>query len=288
MFMIFRGTFKFVRIWAFLYHEFCYFFNYNKKQRNFAKNAIFVSQNIDNEGKKSYIHCRMKPITDYVDYRRYMQDFYDERKRTSAFTWREFARLAGFVSPTYLKLVCEGKTRLKNDGVERTALAMRLVGYEVDYFRMMVRYAHVKTDYERKKAYDEMQSIAGEHKVKIVDEDAFAYFETWKNPVIRELAPIMPGAKPGDIAKLCCQGVSAGDVRESLGFMTKAGLLKKDRSGRYAQTDKALRGDSEVMPVAIRSMHRDMAKFGLAAIDDFALSDRNISGVTMGVDRAAY
>lgn len=52
MFMIFRGTFKFVRILPFLYHEFCYFFNYNKKQRNFAKNAIFVSQNIDNEGKK--------------------------------------------------------------------------------------------------------------------------------------------------------------------------------------------------------------------------------------------
>ena len=66
----------------------------------------------------------MKPITDYLDYRCYMQDFYDERKRISAFTWREFARLAGFVSPTYLKLVCEGKTRLKNDGVERTALAM--------------------------------------------------------------------------------------------------------------------------------------------------------------------
>jgi uncharacterized protein (TIGR02147 family) len=42
------------------------------------------------------------------------------------------------------------------------------------------------------------------------------------------------------------------------------------------------------MPVAIRSMHREMAKFGLAAIDDFALSERNMSGVTMGVDRAAY
>ena len=93
---------------------------------------------------------------------------------------------------------------------------------------------------------------------------------------------------PGDIAKLCCQGVSAGDVRESLDFMTKAGLLKKDRKGNYTQTDKALRGDSEVMPVAIRSMHRDMAKFAVAAVDDFAISDRNFQGVTMGVDRETY
>jgi uncharacterized protein (TIGR02147 family) len=230
----------------------------------------------------------MKPITEYVDYRRYMQDFYDERKRTSAFTWREFARLAGFVSPTYLKLVCEGKTRLKNDGVERTALAMRLVGYEVDYFRMMVKYAHAKTDYERKKAYDEMLSIAGEHKVKVVDEDAFAYFETWKNPVIRELAPIMPGAKPGDIAKLCCQGVSAGDVRESLDFMTKAGLLKKDRNGNYRQTEKSVSmGPVDAVPVAAREMQRQMGEFAVKALD-LPLSERDMSGLTLGLTRQAY
>ena len=230
----------------------------------------------------------MKPITEYQDYRRYMQDFYEEEKKSSAFTWREFARLSGFVSPTYLKLVCEGKTRLKNDGVERTAQAMRLVDYEVDYFRAMVRYAHAKTDYDRKKAYDEMRSIAEENKVKVVDGDAFAYFESWKNPVIRELAPVMPGAKPGDIAKLCCQEVTAGEVRESLDFMTKVGLLKKDRNGEYSQTDKALMGNSEIMPVAIRSMHRDMAKFAVEAVDDFAISDRNLQGVTMGVDRETY
>lgn len=230
----------------------------------------------------------MKPITEYQDYRRYMQEFYEEEKRNSAFTWREFARLSGFVSPTYLKLVCEGKTRLKNDGVDRTARAMGLFGYEVDYFRAMVRYAHAKTDYDRKKAYDEMLCIAKENKVKVVDGDAFAYFESWKNPVVRELAPVMPGATPGDIAKLCCQDVSAGEVRESLDFMTKVSLLKKDRNGCYSQTDKALRGDSEVMPVAIRSMHRDMAKFAVAAVDDFAISDRNFQGVTMGVDRETY
>lgn len=230
----------------------------------------------------------MKPITEYQDYRRYMQEFYEEEKRNSAFTWREFARLSGFVSPTYLKLVCEGKTRLKNDGVDRTARAMGLIGYEVDYFRAMVRYAHAKTDYDRKKAYDEMLGIAKENKVKVVDGDAFAYFESWKNPVVRELAPVMPGAKPGDIAKRCCQEISAGEVRESLDFMTKVSLLKKDRNGCYTQTDKALRGDSEVMPVAIRSMHRDMAKFAVAAVDDFAISDCNFQGVTMGVDRETY
>lgn len=61
----------------------------------------------------------MKPIVEYLDYRMYMREFYEERKRTSAFTWREFSKLAGFSSSGYLKLVCDGKTRLCSAGAEK-------------------------------------------------------------------------------------------------------------------------------------------------------------------------
>lgn len=68
----------------------------------------------------------MKPIFEYRDYREYMRDFYEERKRCSAFTWREFAKLAGFSSSGYLKLVCDGKTRLSLAGIPQVASAMNL------------------------------------------------------------------------------------------------------------------------------------------------------------------
>ena len=47
----------------------------------------------------------MKEIIEYTDYRKFIQDYYDERKRSSAFTWRDFARVAGFSSAVYLKYV---------------------------------------------------------------------------------------------------------------------------------------------------------------------------------------
>ena len=49
----------------------------------------------------------MKQITEYTDYRHYILDYYTERKMKGAFTWREFARNAGFSSPVYLKQVSE-------------------------------------------------------------------------------------------------------------------------------------------------------------------------------------
>ena len=87
----------------------------------------------------------MKPITEYQDYREYMRDFYEERKRSSFFSWREFSKLAGFTSPNFMQLVCEGKSRLSKTGVEKVADAMGLEGADRDYFFAMERFGDAKT-----------------------------------------------------------------------------------------------------------------------------------------------
>ena len=151
----------------------------------------------------------MKPITEYQDYRKYMRDYYEERKRSSLFSWREFSRLAGFTSPNYLQLVCEGKSRVSKNGINGVADAMELVGADRDYFCAMVHFGDAKNDEKKMQAFNEMQKIAKENRLRVVDGEAFKYFESWVNPVVRELAPIMPGAKPLELARQCYPVVSA-------------------------------------------------------------------------------
>lgn len=229
----------------------------------------------------------MNSVTEYEDYRIYMQDYYNERKRVSSFSWREFTRASGFSSPTYLKLVCEGKTRLSPQGAEKVGTAMNLAGFELEYFKSMVTYCHAKTDQERKIAYEAMLELASNNRIKVVGGDAFKYFESWVHPVVRELAPIMPGATPGDIARRCCQRVSAGEVRESLDFMVRVGLLKK-KGDAYEQVDKHLKGASSAVSVALRYMHQEMAHFAEESIIRFAPTERNFTGLTMGVSAEDY
>jgi len=230
----------------------------------------------------------MKPLVEYQDYRCYMQDFYDERKKTSSFTWREFARLAGFTSPVYLKLVCERKSNLSELGVEKVASAMSLGGFELIYFRHLVCYNQAKDEITKKNAFASMEDVARANKVSVVGGDAFAYFESWKNPVLRELVAMMPGATPEALAEMCWQPVTADEVRKSLDFMVSVGILQKKSENEYVQTDKSLVGDASVMPMAIRSMHREMAGFAQKSIDVFDTADRNLNGVTMSIDRNAY
>ena len=230
----------------------------------------------------------MKEIVEYTDYRKYIQDYYDERKRTSAFSWHMFAQKAGFASDVYLKYVCEGKKNLSVGSAGSVASAMGLVGFEQTYFVLMVSYAHAKDDKTKRAAFEERCALANAHKMRVLGDEEFNYFKSWKNSVIRELAPHMPGAKPLEMARACKQKISAAEVSETLDFLVKAKLLKKDKNGNYQQTDKAIRmAPVEAVPLAARDLQRQMGEFAIQSLD-LPLSERMMSGYTLGLTRRAY
>ena len=231
----------------------------------------------------------MKDILEYTSYRQYIADYYAEKKAKSAFSWQEFASLAGFSSSIFLKYVSEGRYNLGEATAVRVAAAMNLADYESDFFVELVKFDHAKTDAEKKAAFSKMISIAEAHKATILEGDSFRFFGDWKNPVIRELAPAMPGAKPLALAHACREKISAAEVSETLNFLVKAGLLQKDESGNYRQTEKSVTtGPMEVTPVAVRNLHRQMGELALSAIEGVSQDERHFSGVTLGVTHDAY
>ncbi|MBO7551172.1 MAG: TIGR02147 family protein [Fibrobacter sp.] len=229
----------------------------------------------------------MKPIIEYSDFRQFMLDYYEDRKLRSAFSWREFSKIAGFSSSSYMKVVCEGKSKLSRIGVERTGSAMGLVGFEMEYFRAMVEFGQAPTEEKKKAAYERMLSIAKVHKVRVMEGDLFEFYDSWQNPVVRELAPLMPGATPGEIAKQCYPDISAAEVQQSLNFLTKAGLLKKSGNNAFVLAETSIKGTPDATRLALRGMHRMMSKLATPAID-LPVNERNFSGVTMGLSRESY
>ena len=231
----------------------------------------------------------MKDVLEYTNYHQYIADYYANKKAKSAFTWQTFTRAAGFSSPVFLKYVSEGRSNLGEETARQVANAMGLVGYEQDYFVEMVKFDHAKNDDEKRAAFSKMVSIAESHKAKIVDGESFRFFEDWKNPVLRELAPAMPGAKPLAMAHACRPEVSAAEVSETLNFLVKANLLQKDKDGNYTQTDKIVTsGPMNFAPLALRGLQHQMGEIALGAIENVPQDERHFSGLTLGITREAY
>lgn len=134
-----------------------------------------------------------------------------------------------------------------------------------------------------------MLRIADVHKATVVEGDSFRFFSDWKNPVIRELAPAMPGAKPLAMARACISKITATEVSETLAFLTKAGLLKKNADGSYTQTEQFVTtGPMEITPLAVRQLHRQMGELAIDTIENVSQKERHFSGLTMGLSEKSY
>ena len=230
----------------------------------------------------------MKAIVEYTDYRKFIQDYYDERKRDSAFTWREFAQNAGFASAIFLKYVCEGKKNLSISAASSVANAMGLAGFEKTYFVLMVTYAHAKGDEAKMAAFEKRCALARTHKIRVLGGEEFDYYKSWKNPLLRELAPHMPGARPAEMARACKPKISAAEVSETLDFLEDANLLRKNREGNYVQTDKSISmGSVDAVPLAAKDLQRQMGELAVKALD-LPLAERVMSGVVLGLTEESY
>ena len=229
----------------------------------------------------------MKPISDYNDYRLFIRDYYEERKLMTGLSWRGFNKMAGYANTRFLKLVCDGKSKLSSVGASRLAKLMGLSKIQTSYFLALVTYCNSPVEKKKLAALEQMQSLAKDDRIRVVGGDAYEYFKNWWNPILRELAPRVANATPSKIANMFHENVTPENVKHSLEFLVQAGFLK-ERRNRYVQSDKAILGSSEKIPKAIRGMHKQMAKFAERAVEAFAVTERNFSGMTVAVNRAAY
>lgn len=230
----------------------------------------------------------MKSILDYENYREYLQDFYKEQKSLSVFSWRKFSSIAGFTSPVYMKLVCEGKSSLSKSKMGNVAQALNLIGYEREYFEQMVILGNAKAESTKASALLKMNKIREDHKIRVVPNEAFEYYSSWENSVLRELAPLMPGASPEEIAKTCNEEVSPKEVQRVLAFLTKHGFLKKIQDKTFVQSEKAVIGSKRDHSLAIKSMHKEMAEIAVNAVERYKPDERHFVGATIGVDENSY
>lgn len=231
----------------------------------------------------------MKPVIEYNNFREFLRDSYQERKFRTGFTWRDFAKAAGYSSPVFLKLVCDGKANLSEVGTERVASALGLSGVDLQYFRLLVNFDQEKDSVAKREIYKELRKLAKDNSLTLVGEDQYDYYDSWLNPVLREIAPKMKGVSAAKLANLCVFDTDAKSVKRSLELLQNTGLLEKNEKGEYVQVSKALTtGHLDVASMAIREMHRQMGSLAVESIDKVPMKERDISGMTMGISEVAF
>ena len=225
-----------------------------------------------------------------MDYREYIRDYYTERK-TFGFSWNAFASSAGFSSPVFLQYVCEAKKNLSKKTASQVASAMGLVGYEVDFFELLVAYGNAKDDKSKKAVLGRISVFAETHRVRVIGADEYKFFKSWKNSVVREIAPALPGATHKQLSIASRRRIPTAEIAKILDFLLQSGYLEVDENGCYHQVNRSLKMSGErntIRKSVARDLQRQMTELALDALENETAENRNMTGVTLGITRDKY
>ncbi|MBN1575479.1 MAG: TIGR02147 family protein [Chitinispirillaceae bacterium] len=230
----------------------------------------------------------MKSVFEYLDYRTYLKDFYEERKgRQSFFSYRYFGDKVG-IDPSYLLKVMLKSRHLSEKSIPRVSAFCGLDNIESEYFRTLVHFCKARTQSECKMLFEKLLSTRYVKSRRLLERQ-YEYFRTWYHPVVRSVLEYFDFKN--DFALLGRQlspPITAKEARASVRLLEKLDLIRRDSDGRYRLTEAAVTTGEEWNSLAIAAFQEQTIRLSQEAVDRHDRSLRDISTVTMNINAADF
>lgn len=225
----------------------------------------------------------MVTVFSYLNYRDYLKDYYEFRKsKKSTFSHRFFAKMVGFSSSGFLKLVMEGKRNLTEESIHKITTGLKLGKKESQYFENLVYYNQAKSAQSRELYYDKLRELKPKSKLSAIEQAQFEYYDNPLNVLVREIVNLKDFKD--DVAWIVDQvrmKTNVTQVKKALTLLDELGFLKRDESGKLVQTESLLSTDPEVVSLAIYNYQMTMLDLAKEALVEVDAKFRDISSITI-------
>lgn len=225
-------------------------------------------------------------VTDYTDYRQYLQAFLDAKRAThKSFTARQFCLKAKVSTDDYLLRILRGKRNLGAQASEQFIQALGLKNTEAQYFRSLVLISSPVTSTQTKDLHlaeiEKTRRKLGKSNT-LTDN---SLYRRWYVIAILELASCK-GVKltAQHAAQVLRPKISVQEAKEAIDLLLSKSLLI-EKNGRYIPTPVSLRSTSGQSDDFVRLNHKETVQAALTAID-LPLEKRGFFGLTIAIDPA--
>jgi len=225
-------------------------------------------------------------VLDYTDFRKYLQDYYDEQKKANqAFSYRFFAQRAGYNSSSLYKDIAEGNKGLNLGQVVKFSKALGHSKREAEYFENMVCFGQAQSAEEKNRYFERMLKLINP-KSKHIDTRQYEYFSKWYYPAVRELFSVFNLRDDyATIAQSLAPRITQDEARKAVNLLSRLGFIQKNAQGYYKPIDPSLTTGPDIKSLAITNFQRNMMELAMQAIDRHPLKHRDISTITMSIPK---
>lgn len=227
-------------------------------------------------------------ITEYLNYREYLQDFYSSKKKVNAsYSYRIFINRGELGSPSHLKMVIDGSRNLTLSTIPKYIKALGLKKKtDTQFFELLVHY-NQENDADQKIVYfNEIMNLKRKQGLSMLEKHQFDLLAHWYHVAIYVLIDLNDFKNdPEWISERLRKKVTARQVRETLDSLETLKLIEKDDVKGYRQTSGALSTDEDIKSLGAYRYHQDMLELALDSLKNDSLDVREFNGVTMKISK---
>lgn len=229
----------------------------------------------------------MISVFDYLDYRQFLRDFYNQQKKTNAFfSYRYIGNKVGMDSSFLIK-VLQGHLHVAEDRIEKFHKICNFNDKEAAYFESLVHFNKAKSEKESKLYFEKMLSINKAKSDKIV-ESQYEFFQKWYYSALWALMDGSPyKGEMKDLGNLLTPPIGLKETKAAIKLLEDLKLITQDADGTYRATSLNLTTGKEWRSVAIMQYQREMIKMAAESLERFPKAERDISTLTVNIPEAA-
>ena len=236
-------------------------------------------------------------LSEYTDFRQYLKDVYDYRRRHEstglrAYSYSTFSAAADIKSPNYLKLIIEGRRNLSEEMIVRFAKALRLHRSEINEFQALVRYGQAVEPMERNQHLKGLADIRAQRAFQSgqIEQANWDKVPGWIGWVLYAMAEQRDvDFDPAALQKLFRAKAGNEDIRSALKKLFESGdLVKNEETGEVYKARDLIESPQDLPVPLIRKLQAELIYLGIESLFRDSPKEREFGAMTLAMTEEEF
>jgi uncharacterized protein (TIGR02147 family) len=230
----------------------------------------------------------VQDIYSYYDYRKYLSDFYAEKKSSvPRFSYRHISQKVGIDHGLVVKIF-QAKRHISAKSIPAFASLLGLSRRKSKYFELLVLYGKAKSGSSIKHHFEKLLSFSGveEHRV---ESDKYEFYQKWYYTAVREILHLHPFRDDYEwLANMVQPSISPAEAKRAIKLLERLSFIKRNDAGIFELSSRFITTGPAWRSIAISSFQRETLNLAMQALENIPKDERDISTVTLTLDDDAF
>lgn len=236
-------------------------------------------------------------ISEYMDYRKYLADFYSFRRHQTKkdlrpYSYQMFSAAANIKSPQYLRLIIDGKRNLSDDMVAKFAKALNLTRDHTDELRILVHFTQATDPAERNRHLKTLMELRVSQKIKSgeIDSKAFDQIPSWVAWILHSMTDLKDISFDIQTLKnLLGEKATQDEIQQALDKLLESGQLTRDPETGKIKKSRPILENADNIPVAlVRKLQAELLYLGMESLFQDEPMEREFGTVTLSLTEKEF